>query len=207
MFRRHEITLMSNPSCVRPVDSIDKSDFNYFDKDGFELNKAEQEFYRAMKFPIDHGILNHCCWQEPWFELEKNTDGLLLDHCMFLCRSNYSADAEEQLKQLRDQIPQADMLLRTKQKWGFDFALDAVADDCTVFEVLHIEYDSYNYDNFKNRMLILEWTIRHTDWRDAAKRIWAARSEWENLQGFEQNHWKSRFLLNWNKAEYTEKSI
>ncbi len=198
---------MSNPCCDRSVDDLDTADFQYYDKDGFELNRAEQKFYSAMKYPIEHKILNHNCWQEPWFELEKDDHKLILDHSMFLCRCNYDRAAEEQLRKLKTTIPLADLLLRTKKKWGFDFALDAVADDGTVYEVLHIEYDHYDYDVFKTRMINFEWVVRHTDWHDAADRVWSQRDQWENLQGFEQNHWKAKYLLNWNKAEYTEKSI
>lgn len=207
MFRRSEVTLISDPVCRRSVSEIEDSDFRYFDKDGFELNKAEQKFYSAMSYPIDHTILNHTCWQQPWFELEKPVEKLLLDHSMFLCRCSFADAAEQQLKQLKTTLPAADLLLRCKQKWGFDFALDAVAPDGTIYEVLHIEYDNYHYEHFKNQMLNLEWIIRHTDWLDAAHKIWEKREKWQELTGFEQNHWKSKYLINWDKSEYTEKSL
>lgn len=207
MFKRHEINLMSDPSCSKSVSDIIEQDFQYYDKDGFELNSAEQKFYAEMKHPIHHNILNHHGWQQPWFELDDSVNKLILDHCMFLCRCRYIDKAEEQLKKIKEKFPQADLLLQTRQKWGFDFALDAVAPDGTLYEVLHIEFDSYNYDYFKNRMINFEWTVRHTDWVDAADKIWDQKAEWQNLQGFEQNHWKARFLLGWNKSEYTEKSI
>lgn len=207
MFRRHQVTLMSNPSCIKRVEGIEADDFRYYDKDGFELNFAEQKFYAEMGYPIWHSILNHHCWQEPWFELENKTPDLILDHSMFLCRCDYEKDAAEQLRELKSTIPLADYLLRSKRKWGFDFALDAVADQGTIFEVLHIEYDHYDYEHFKNRMIDFEWTVRHTDWQDAARKIWNQRNDWQNLHGFEQNHWKAKYLLGWSKAEYTEKTV
>ena len=207
MFRRHQVTLMSNPSCTKPVEGLETQDFKYYDKDGFELNLAEQKFYSAMGYPINYPILNHRCWQEPWFELEKSDLGLILDHSMFLCRCNYDREAVDQLKELKELIPSADYLLRTKRKWGFDFALDAVTEDGTVYEVLHVEYDHCDYETFKNRMISFEYTVRHTDWQDAAVRIWNAKTKWDYLQGFEQNHWKAEYLLGWTKAEYTEKSV
>lgn len=207
MFRRFDVSLMSNPSCTKPVESLELSDFQYYDKDGFELNIAEQKFYSAMNYPINYPILNHHCWQEPWFELENFSSCLILDHSIFLCRCDYNEEAAKQLTELKSVLPQVDLLLKTKRKWGFDFALDAVADDGTVYEVLHVEYDHYDYEYFKNRMIDFEWTVRHTDWIDAAKRIWDQKDQWQNLKGFDQNHWKSKYLLNWTKAEYTEKSI
>ena len=206
MFRRHDVKLMSNPTCYNRVEDLNPEDFQYYDKDGFELNIAERKFYQAMKHPIHHPILNHCCWQEPWFELEEGNHNLILDHSMFLCRAMYSGAALDQLNQLKDTVPSADYLARTRTKWGFDFALDAVKDGQT-FEVIHVEFDSYDYDTFTNRMLQFDYTVRHTDWRDAAKEIWAHREDWQNLRGFEQNHWKAKFLVGWSKAEYTEKTI
>lgn len=206
MFKRRDFLLTSNPTCYKAVDGLDTEDFLYYDKDGFELNFAEQKFYSAMGFPVWHRILNHCCWQEPWFELEKNDIGLVLDHSMFLCRANYTGEALDQIKELKSKIPQADYLLRTRIKWGFDFALDAVKDS-TIFEVLHVEYDNCDYQTFNDRLIRFEWTIRHTDWVDAADRIWAQRDRWQNLTGFDQNHWKAEYLLGWKKSEYTEKTV
>jgi hypothetical protein len=207
MFRRHQITLMSNPCCIKSANNLAAEDFHYYDKDGFELNKAEQKFYAQMGYPINNPILNHNCWQEPWFELERSDLGLILDHSMFLCRANYSGAALDQLRELKPTIPTADYLIRSKNKWGFDFALDAIADDGSVYEVIHVEYDNYDYTNFKNRMIHFEYMVRHTDWCDAAKKIWDLQDSWKHLKGFEQNHWKSSYLIGWTKAEYTEKSV
>jgi len=206
MFKRHEVTLMSNPVCYNPVENLMSKDFQFYDKDGFELNIAEQKFYEAMNFPIHHPVLNHHCWQEPWFELKDNTQGLILDHSIFLCRAMYGGAALAQLNQLKDTVPTADYLIHSKIKWGFDFALDAVKDGRT-FEVIHVEFDNYDYDIFTSRMLQFDYTVRHTDWRDAAARIWSQKEDWQHLKGFDQNHWKAEYLLGWRKSEYTEKTI
>jgi hypothetical protein len=206
LFARQDITLISNPVCTNPVD-LQPNDFQYYDKDGFELNQAEQKFYAAMNYPIDIPILNHCCWQQPWFYLERDDLGLILDHAMFLCRCNYSGQAQRQLEKLKPTVPTADYLLRTRVKWGFDFALDAVAPCGTVFEVLHVEFDSNDYDYFNTRMFNVEYAIRHNDWQDAADRVWKERTQWQDLKSFAQNDWKAEYLLGWKKGEYTEKAI
>lgn len=207
MLKRHDVYLKSTPICERPVAGLTEHDFLYYDKDGFELNQAEQKYYSAMSFPITHPILNHCCWQEPWFELEDKTKNLILDHSMFLCRAGYTNGALEQLKTFEKTIPYANLLIKTKIKWGYDFALDAVASDGTVFEVLHIEYDHTNYDIFMTQMIKFDYTVRHTNWNDAANRVWQQRDQWQGLKGFEQNNWKAKYLLGWDRAEHTEKSI
>jgi hypothetical protein len=197
---------MSNPSCEYSVDNISASDFQYYDKDGFELNLAEQKFYAAMNHPIHHPLLNHTCWQQPWFELEHKDLDLILDHSMFLCRCSYERAAADQLKTLKAAVPFADYLLRTKRKWGYDFALDAVREG-TTFEVIHVEYDNHDFDRFGNHMINFEWTVRHTDWQNAADRVWSQRDQWQHLKGFDQNHWKAEYLLGWRRAEYTEKTV
>lgn len=207
MFRRLDTHLVSNPHCDRSVDNLCSDDFRYYDKDGFELNLAEQKFYSAMGHPIWHNCLNHQCWQEPWFELERSDLGLILDHSMLLHRASYSGAALEQLREIKSTVASADYLLKTKTKWGFDFALDAVAEDGTVFEVIHIEFDSHDYDYFKTRLICMEYEVRHKDWQDCARRVWQERSQWQYLKGFAQNDWKAEFLLGWNKSEYTEKTV
>lgn len=205
MFKRANTPTVSNPICYRAVDNLTASDFYYYDKDGFELNRAEQKYYAAMSYPIDYPCLNHTCWQEPWYYLEQN-DLLLLDHSLILHRCKYTEDAAKQLHDLSKTIPYANLLLQTKPKWGLDFALDAVYGN-QVYEVLHIEYDSRNYEQFCNQKIILEYTINHTDWVDAAHQIWQHRTEWQDLKGYDQNHWKARYLLGWEQAELLEKSV
>ena len=206
MFKRLDPYIISKAVCVNPVDGLTADDFQYFDIDGFELNKAEQKFYAAMNFPIHYPILNHVCWQVPWYECEID-NGLYLDHAMLLQRCNYSGHAREQLEQLSHSIPQAQALLQVKQKWGYDFDLNAISPDGTIYEVLHVENDSTDYDRFSERKLVFEQTVKHTDWVDVAQQIWKHRDEWQHLKGFDQNHWKANFVLGWDKSEYLEKTI
>lgn len=204
MIKRNNVTLISNPICRDAIIDIKDEDFLYYDKDGFELNVAEQKFYQQSKFPLNN-YLNHTCWQEPWFELAFN-DTVFVDHSLFLCRACYSGEAIKQLESIKKSQPRADLLINTKMKWGYDFAIDAV-NNGTVYEVIHIEYDSLSYDKFSENFVKMEYVLRYTDWEDAAKKIWQEKDKWNGLNGFEQNHWKAKFLLGWNKAEYTEKSI
>jgi len=207
MLTKQNITLIENPECVNPVLDLDPQDFQYYDKDGFELNLAEQKFYAAMGYPITHPILNHTCWQEPWYTLDNDNSNLILDHSMFLCRASYAGPAYDQIQSIKHKTPSADYLLQTKQKWGFDFALDAVSTTGTVYEVLHIEYDNYSYNEFLQELYAFEKIVETTDWTSAADSIWNTRELWAHLTGFEQNHWKANYLIGWTKAEYTEKSV
>jgi hypothetical protein len=203
MFYRFDYQLISNPCCSQAVEGLTAEDFQYYDKDGFELNLAEQKYYEKSNLPLNN-CLNHYCCQQPWFRSDRPT--LILDHSLILHRAGYVGEAAEQLQSMKGHWPRAEFLLQTKQKWGFDFALDAVVND-TVFEVIHIEYDSYDYDHFVNRLIMFEQQVKHYDWHDAANRIYATKDQWQHLKGFEQNHWKANYLLGWQRAEYTEKAI
>ncbi len=206
MFKRYPTPVVSNPHCSQAVEDLTPEDFLCYDVDGFELSQAEQRYYRAMDYPIHHPILNHCCWQEPWFELQDGVEGLLLHHAMLLHRCDYIAAAREQLLELQQTIPWANQLINTRIKWGFDFNLYGIADDCTVYEVLHIEYDNNNYDAFNRCLQSFEFTIKHIDWHDAARRVWDLKDQWQPLKGFEQNHWKAKYLIGWDKSEVIEKA-
>lgn len=201
----NSIELDPDPCCTRQVSDLEETDFLYFDKDGFELNVAEQKFYRAMGYPVEYPILNHCCWQEPWVVKTESTQ-LIIDHSMILHRASYAGEAYEQLSMLH-YYPYSWLLVAAKQKWGLDFALDCVSTSGEVFEVLHIEYDSYNFGRFVESKDQLEAFITSTDWAHIAEKIWNLRNEWQHLPGSEQNHWKSNYILGWERAEYTEKAM
>ena len=205
MFQRVNVPLVQNPRCTKTVEQLTDQDFRYYDKDGFELTQAEQRYYEAEDHPINQPILNHRLWQEEWLTLDHPS--LLLDHAMILHRCSFEDEAREQLISLKETIPQADLLLRTRQQWGFDFDLDCVGPDGEIFEVLHIECDYNNFAQFESRLYMLEDKLECMDLEMAAKIIWSARDEWSHLKGFAQNDWKANELLGWKKSEYTEKAI
>lgn len=207
MFIRHDTYTTSNPVCYKHVDVLSPLDFRYFDKDGFELNVAEQKFYSAMNFPITENILNHTCWQVPWFSLPKNFAGLFLDHAMVLQRCEYQGSARDQIEAIAQDIPSAGFLLQIQPKWGIDFDLNGVAPDGTVFEILHIEYDLHDYAEFKEHRDSFERLVKKTDWTGVAQEIWEQKPIWSELQGYDQNHWKAKYILGWEYAEYLQKAI
>lgn len=207
MLKRFDVSVVSDPVCSKPVTDINPNDFRYYDKDGFELNRAEQMYYRQMGYPVDSEILNHHCWQEPWFDIEIQSTNLIIDHSMILTKCAYSGQALYQLEKIAKNTPTAQLLIDTQQKWGYDFALDAVSASGNVYEVLHIEYDNKNYDVFCSSMIAFDYLVRHTDWIDAANRVWQQKDQWQHLKSFAQNDWKANYLLGWTKAEHTEKSL
>lgn len=205
MFQRVNVPLVQNPRCTKTVEQLTNQDFRYYDKDGFELCQAEQRYYEAEGHPLDQPILNHRLWQEEWLTI--NHPRLSLDHAMILHRCSFEEEAREQLLDLKKTIPHADLLLRTRQQWGFDFDLDYVTDSGEIVEILHVECDYNDFDEFKNKMYEFEDKINRLDLEEASRHILRSRDKWQHLKGFSQNDWKANELLGWKKSEYTEKAI
>lgn len=190
-----------NPICTEPA-LIPKDGFLYFDKDGFELTSAERVFYTASGFKLNY-CLNHNCWQEQWLHMAGGN--IFLDHCLILHRAGFGGEALEQLSAIKKHDPRASFLINCRPKWGFDFALDGVDKEGNCFEVVHIEYDTLDANKFQEQLERTEQQIYNIDWVDAAKKVEQHKDKWQHLKGFEQNHWKAEFLMNWSRAEYLEK--
>ena len=206
MFTRINVPLVQDPRCTKALAfTPSREDFRYYDKDGFELCQAELRYYELEGHPIDQPILNHRLWQEEWLTIDHPR--LMLDHAMILHRCSFEGKAREQLERLKSKIPQADLLLRTKQQWGFDFDLDAIGPNGEIFEVLHVELDFNDFAQFESRLYQFEDKIERMDWEGAAERVWTMRDQWGHLKGFTQNDWKAKYLLGWDKSEYTEKAV
>lgn len=204
MLTRRPISVLSNLVCDRLCLDLHKKDFLYYDKDGFELNYAEQKYYTIMGHKLAH-CLNHETFAQTWYT--SSDKRLLLDHSLILYRCSYSGDARRQLESLKSCVPQTSLLLRTEAKWGFDFALDSIDTNGDVYEVLHIEYDNKNFEEFLTELNTIQERIDQIDWLDAAQTILREQGKWQCLQGFEQNDWKARRLLGWHRAESTQKTI
>ena len=61
-------------------------------------------------------------------------------------------------------------------------------------ELLHFEYDSYNFSEIQNIKGIVEETISKTDWEVAARYLLLRKYEWINLEFFEQSKYKTDYF-------------
>jgi hypothetical protein len=204
MLSCNRIGIRTDLYCDRFCNDLHREDFLYYDKDGFELNRAEQKYYQLMNYQLDK-CLNHCAFTCNWYT--SSDPRLIVDHSVILYRCEYRGDAERQLAVLKESVPQASLLLNTVAKWGFDFALDSIDEHGDVYEVVHIEYDTNIFIQFISELNKIRERIDSMDWHDAADYILRNKSEWQSLRGFAQNDWKARQLLNWSRAEFTEKAI
>lgn len=183
-------------------DVITEHYIRYFDNDGFELSFLEQEYYRENKVGINR-ILNHCCDQREWISCKQ--DNFIVDHSMILQRWEFVQEARLQLEDKKNLYPQLNKYLRLKSKWGLDFALEFY-DSMQSLEVLHIETDYHNFYEAEIAKQFFEKKIQNTDWNDFVKSLVRNKSQWEGLQGMEQNDWKAQ---HWGlaKAEKTLKAF
>lgn len=210
MFKLNNIEVHRNPTCTHTVNSkhFSSESLKYFDKDGFELTPLEQHYYNASGYQnkIGSGCLYNTCWQEPWFTLEDSND-FIIDHSMVLHRCDFTGDAAIQLYEHNKKLPQLNYLINCKKKWGLDFSLDYVdVDSNKIYEIIHIEQDSNNYEQFLELKDKFENFVLFTDWNKAAKVLLKQKEKWLNLNGMAQNDWKAKFF-GYSQAESIIKTI
>lgn len=212
MLQTLDYDLNPNPRCVVSPKRIlrgdlTQNDFAFYDKDGFELTLAERVFYRCNGHPVKV-CLNHDAYTTEWFTF-NGSDDLYLDHSLILHRCDFQDEALDQVKWYANNgYIAANWLIQSRQKWGFDIAMEGI-DDRTggIIEILHIEHDCHFYEEFVDTLHKFECMMQNIDWHDAKQQISANKNKWQHLPGYEQNDWKSNFLIGWSKAETTEKAI
>jgi hypothetical protein len=204
MLKLHsDAEFFDNLTCSRACDGFYRRDFDYYDKDGFQLTIAERKLLLCNDVEL-RSCLNHWTWHRDWLKLDVGSSfGLHLDHCLLVHRPNFDSDALELLRNYPH--PCAAFMVQAKPKWGLDFALDHI-ENFDAIEVLHIELDDYDLARISDRKQELESWLLTQDLLDMARRIRQAREQWQHLRGDAQNDWKARYLMGWDQAFLTEKS-
>jgi hypothetical protein len=72
--------------------------------------------------------------------------------------------------------------------------MDYVDEQGNVLEVLHWEYDGFEYEEIQEKKLKNEPKLLDIDWDDASKQVLARKQEWYNLDFFEQSAWKCDYF-------------
>ena len=81
-----------------------------------------------------------------------------------------------------------------RPKWGMDISVDYVDADGNVFELLHWEYDGFNYQEIADKKTHIEKFLLAVDWNSAAAEMIRRKSDWHHLGFFEQSAWKTEFF-------------
>ena len=173
-----------------------------FDQNGFDLTKLE-EFYakkNAHTFSMVRPGRNALI--QDWF-LEENqehsrakgaTTGPHINHAYLFERKGFGGEALIQMERFANKCNLVHKVLQMKPKWGLDFSIDYVDKRGNVFEVLHWEWDTFNYEEVIEKKKHMEDWLVTVDWNEAASKMLDRKSEWHHLGFFEQSDWKTRFF-------------
>lgn len=166
-----------------------------FDQNGYDLTELEKLYSEVNgKDTTDHRNHTHHALKYPWFTQESKTSGAVLNHSLIFERKGYTGPALDQLTEWAAANPLINKVSKMRPKWGLDFSMDYADSDGNVFEVLHWEYDGFDYDEIEERKQRHELKFLRTDWDDAAKRILSYKDQWHHLDFFAQSDWKCNYF-------------
>lgn len=201
-------SFIADASCsnIVPYDYIRSRNLQCYDKDGYELTKLEKLYYEAQGYKLNRFLNKHFLGSS-WLALSDHFPhpNLYIEHSMLLNRCNFVDKAREQIDKYRHKYRLLNYLMHCKPKWGVDIALDWITDE-KIYEIIHLEYDSYNINEaIEKKACVEEFFISH-DLEDVARRIISKYDEWSPLTGYHQNYWKAKYL-GFSCSEDTQKSI
>ena len=81
-----------------------------------------------------------------------------------------------------------------RPKWGLDFSMDYVDREGNAFEILHWEWDSFDYEEICAVKERIEPLLLSIDWQQAAKDLIKYKDNWHRLDFFAQSDWKCDFF-------------
>ncbi len=169
-------------------------DVALFDQNGYDLTVIEQHFaYGNYTKPKKHR--EHIrCLKEDWFQQDYEIEGAVLNHSNLFERKGYAGQALTQLKAWAYDLPLLNKVVALRPKWGLDFSMDYVDRKGTAFEILHWEWDSFDYIEIECIRKIIEPRLLAIDWLDAAEQILKRKDEWHHLDFFAQSKWKCNYF-------------
>ena len=164
-----------------------------FDQNGYRLTKLESHYAGANDHPpVKHG--HEICLRQEWFIGEKVLTGPHLNHAFLFERKGYAGEALKQLENYAKQSNLVHKLINYRGKWGVDFSIDYVDSIGNSMEIIHFEYDSYSLSEMQDTKGKVEEIVSVVDWNWAAELILEKKSEWIDLEFFEQSKWKTDFF-------------
>lgn len=125
---------------------------------------------------------------------ENNSTGPHLNHAFLFERKGYEGEALEQLKKFSETNHLLNKLVNYKGKWGIDLSVDYVDGTGNSMELLHFEYDGYELEEILQMKSIVESKVAVVDWELAAKNMIRRKSEWIDLEFFQQSKWKTDYF-------------
>ena len=187
-----------NPYYTLPIDldeSIDlKSTVDTFDQNGFDLTDLEIMYAKKMDLDIKKVRHTHFVLKDDWFTAEPTDRGCHINHAVIFERKGFADAAKEQMVELADKCPLIHKVLQIKPKWGLDFSVDYADAQGNVFEVLHWEWDTFNFEEIQQKKKQMDVFLLGQDWDKMAKQLLDRKEEWYKLGFFEQSDYKTQFF-------------
>lgn len=188
----------SNGYWDKPVEKIvylpTAEDVALFDQNGYDLTDLEKHYaYSNWTKPKKHRE-HRVALKQPWFTQEVTIEGPVLNHSLLFERKGYTGAALEELQYWAKTLPLIHKVIALRPKWGLDFSMDYVDCEGNAFEVLHWEWDSFDYDEIEAVRKEIEPVLLAIDWHQAAKDILKYKPQWHHLDFFAQSDWKCDFF-------------
>lgn len=186
-----------NPYWEVPLDStwpVAFADTNIFDQNGYDLCSVERLYASKNLESYEHVRSHRYALKQSWMVQSYKLEGAVLNHSYLFERKGYTGRALEQLKSWAQTLPIYYRLINIRPKWGLDFSMDYYDSDGNTFEVLHWEYDGFDYDEINDKKLEVQERLKSIDWDDAAKEILKRKDEWYHLDFFKQSDYKCNYF-------------
>lgn len=165
-----------------------------FDQNGYDLTELEKLYALANDTPYSSHREHRFSLKKPWITQSYIHEGAILNHCYLFERKGYSGKALQQLQEWAKKDPIFYKIINIRPKWGIDFSMDYCGNNGETFEVLHYEYDSFDFDEIQFVKSTLEKRFLEIDWNHSALELLKRKSEWHSLDFFSQSDWKCNFF-------------
>jgi hypothetical protein len=169
-------------------------DVALFDQNGYDLTDLEKHYaYSNWTKPKKHRE-HRVALKQPWFTQDYTIEGAVLNHSLLFERKGYTGDALKELQHWAKKLPLIHKVIALRPKWGLDFSMDYVDCQGNAFEILHWEWDSFDYDEIETIRRIVEPILLSIDWKEAGQNILAKKDQWYHLDFFAQSAWKCNYF-------------
>jgi len=169
-------------------------DFDLFDQNGYDLTEIEKHFASSNMTGVDSHRCHRTAIKQTWFTQVPIIEGAHLNHSCLFERKGYADTALEQLEYWALEMPLVYKVIALRPKWGLDFSMDYVDTNGNAFELLHWEWDSFDYSEIQRVKETIEPILLSIDWTDAAASMLNKKDEWHHLDFFAQSDWKCNFF-------------
>lgn len=169
-------------------------DLALFDQNGYDLTELEKQFARVNLTKTYSHRRHRTAIKQYWFMQDATVEGAHLNHSQLFERKGYTGNALAQLESWSHQLPLVHKLTAMRPKWGLDFSMDYVDRQGNAFELLHWEWDSFDYNEISQIKSEAENILADIDWDDAANGLLLHKKSWYHLDFFKQSEWKCKYF-------------